>query len=380
MTNRNVCKTRAPASLARWLDREFPTAGMFRSRGFTLVELLVVIAIIGILVALLLPAVQAARESARQTQCGNNLKQIALAIELHRDSYNAYPTGGGTVNAMFTQDASGATVIGADRTWAPFPTVIPNGRPAVMREQSWPWTYQILPYLEAEELWRHQSDADLAQTVVPQFSCPTRGVRLLNFDRYQNPCWTTQTSQRLPARIPRAQTDYASNSALPKGFELENPCVGRCGTSGCTCAGFHPNAQSTHAIITKSLPPGDNRYPGEGDFVVHPGKVPDGLSKTFVVGEKRLVGPIGKCQHDDNEGWVPGWDWDIHRWGYLQPLPDREESPEGGSMRFGSSHPGVLFVALADGSVQRVNFQIDIAVFTYLALRDDGQYLDNEQR
>ncbi len=141
-----------------------------RSSAFTLVELLVVIAIIGILIALLLPAVQAAREAARRTQCVNNLKQIGLGIQNHLNAKKYFPTGGGNV--------------GSSPNW----DVLTSPPNPIFERGS--WLFQILPFIEEQQLYdaaksnptgttniRSMGGKDLAEIQVGSFNCPTRGSR-----------------------------------------------------------------------------------------------------------------------------------------------------------------------------------------------------------
>lgn len=119
--------------------------------GFTLVELLVVIAIIGILVALLLPAVQAAREASRRMSCSNNLKQVGIAFHNYHDSFKKFPTGG---------DDGPTNCCNADSN----------------RVDRYNWPFHILPYMEQAavyDMWPNDIPK-LQQTVVPTFYCPTR--------------------------------------------------------------------------------------------------------------------------------------------------------------------------------------------------------------
>ncbi len=115
-----------------------------RRPAFTLVELLVVIAIIGVLVAMLLPAVQAAREAARRTQCQNNLRQIGLAIQNHHDTLKVFPSGG--------------TIPWAGSGYA--------GTPLPTRDATMSWPFQILPFIEQTNVQSLKTAFDLESSPI----------------------------------------------------------------------------------------------------------------------------------------------------------------------------------------------------------------------
>ncbi len=357
-------------------------------RGFTLVELLVVIAIIGILVALLLPAVQSAREAARRTQCKNNLKQISLACLLHENVHKSFPYGG----------------------WGWFWMGDPDQ--GVGPQQPGGWIYSTLPYLEDQVAydigkglsWNNKKVA-LAQQmehVVPAFVCPSRR------DGYNQPAYAPDGStpcdgkkkpenSELPATI--AKTDYAINGgevpAVPgtpgHGFP-DRSCLDPSGslTGGiaypnCTWPADLAKVGATfHGISTWRT-------------AARLQQVTDGASKTALAGEKfvepRFYG--GECNSSgsnpsdgnpgDNSSMYQGYDFDNVRWGgpdsggkFVQPVQDTDDTPRAsdntanGHLRFGSAHPSGFHMSFCDGHVEMINYNIEERVFEHLLLRDDG--------
>ncbi len=171
------------------LNSLFPARKHARCRGFTLVELLVVIAIMGILMGLLLPAIQVAREAARRTQCLNNLKQMGLAFLNHEEQFGFLPSGGWN--------------------WTEPPTYR-NGVAMTGAEQRAGWGFQILPYIEGSQAY-HDGPLAAVGTPLPLFFCPSRrGPQMITIeDDYIPPLTGTVVTHAL--------CDYAASNREETG-------------------------------------------------------------------------------------------------------------------------------------------------------------------
>ena len=288
--------------------------------GFTLIELLVVIAFIGILVALLLPAVQQAREASRRAQCKNNLKQMSLAMQNHHDTYKIFPTGG--------------------HHWSWHATYTSDGSPHIAPRQRMGWGFQILPFIDQHQLWQGKEANPIDRSVaairasLPTFIYPTRrGQQPLppHPDWYSHPSNSGQT-------YPHGPTDYA-------GCNLEN-----------------------NGIVIRTTFNG-GWYNDQGPIRIK--NVKDGTANTILLGEKRLNAKfIYGYQTDDNEGYTCGWDHDVMRSSTRQPRIDHfHPTSAWGENRFGSGHAGGFHAAFADGRVAQLNYSIDLSVFTALGTR-----------
>jgi prepilin-type N-terminal cleavage/methylation domain-containing protein len=357
------------------------------SSGFTLVELLVVIAIIGVLVALLLPAVQAAREAGRRTQCSNQMRQMALALQNHESARSIFPSGG-------------------IDPWPGIEDYASGGRPFAAPKQGLSWAFQILPYLEQNAVHSLVDSQQLPLTQVNMYFCPSRrgptqnpnsvagveGRWLMDYAALVGaPTRSGLSEDQGPlyyARITASTYDdyLASNSIctppLLWGGTLTHVAINtRQRYEGSPNARLYPTrgviVRSSHFVEDGTGRSGnpnaiDLGLPGPTSFR----QITDGSSNTIVLCEKRIAverfeGPYT----DDDAGWSDGWDYDTLRLAYCRPASDGAEVFGGGAniMTAGSSHTSVFFCVFADASVHGINYDIDLEMFNMLANKSDGE-------
>jgi prepilin-type N-terminal cleavage/methylation domain-containing protein len=294
-------------------------------KAFTLVELLVVIAIIGILVALLLPAVQAAREAGRRITCANHLRQLAIAFQTHHSAQGFFPSAGGP-----------------DWQWH---MTYERGRPAIAPRQHGGWGFQILPYIESKAVWEGSgavSDMDKSiqaiKTPDSLFFCPSR---------------------RAPEVVEAADWyAFPSNSGRTYGHAKNDFAAASLNTAA------KPFDRGV-GVVTQMVP-------------TKVKELKDGQSSTMLLAEKRMnVAHLGKMQAHDNEGYTCGWNHDTSRHTEIEPLPDFQGVfGDLGGDRFGGPHAGVFAAVMADTSTHVLSYDISLTTFRRLGHRADGQHVD----
>jgi prepilin-type N-terminal cleavage/methylation domain-containing protein len=322
--------------------------------GFTLVELLVVITIIGILMGLLLPAVQTVREAGRRTQCANNLKQLGLGCLEHLDKTGQYPTGGwgwhwvGDADRGFTKHQPGG------------------------------WVYNVLPYIEQESVYMLASDGDkdtitdrqrqganeLIRTPLKLLHCPSRRKAVLYPKPVNGTFVAYNAASNSSGNNVAARSDYAANCGSQGRDEYFG---GPNELAGDDWSGWHDIRGCNGISFERSE--------------VQPAHVRDGQSSTIMLGEKYLNPDhydTGRTPAD-NESPYTGFNNDIFRSTHQGWTPRQDRAGFTSTVRFGSPHaPGCQFV-FCDGRVVTLGFDIDPLIYSYLGSRNDGQTVDASQ-
>jgi prepilin-type processing-associated H-X9-DG protein len=320
---------------------------------FTLVELLAVIAIVGMLIALLLPALQSAREAGRRSHCSNNIRQVALGAIAHEAAQGFFPSGG----------------------WANY-TYVGDADHGFGRKQDGGEFYSILPYVELQPLHSLPGDGNpgtclvtstsitwspsprsttqldnaktLSRTLISLYSCPTRRpLQLFECDFFR----TIQARQGV---IPW------SNATL--------------NSQGDTLAARGDYAFNGQTWLTDPIATGICYQRSE----VRAAHVRDGLSNTYLCGEKYLnpMAYFNGLDGGDNESWATGQKNDTEREASTNRLPLQDTPGVSYFDRVGSAHPGGLNMAMCDGSVRPIAYGINGQTHQNLGQRNDRQVVD----
>ena len=346
-TGRLSCVELAKKATIMSSDHAYPSVSIKTNRrsnfrlGFTLVELLVVIAIIGILVSILLPAVNSARESARRIQCVNHLKQLGLGFVTHESTHGHLPTGGW-----------GHRWLGdADRGFA--------------EDQPGGWGFTVLPFIEQKEL--HQ----LGTKMIPSRKTAMHKQRnevpisIMNCPTRREPQAWTYVLGHQPFNAQASKAVVRSCYATSGGdrFNDSNPGAGPNSLESGDRESWHSEMSRVQARASGILSPGST---------VTVAEIYDGLSKTYMLGEKHINPDFYTTGQDpgDNEATYIGENGDNNRWTEKRLMKD---TPGLVAWQiFGSAHYSGINMAFCDGSVHLVEYDIDDEIFRQGGNRRDG--------
>lgn len=313
--------------------------------GFTLVELLVVIAIIGILVALLLPAVQSAREAARRSQCSNQVRQLALAFHQHHDAHLFFPAGGW------------------GWAWIGFP------EHGFGKSQSGGWLYSVLPFMEEGALFSlGEGKTGTARQEAARLRVKRPFEGMVCPSRRNTNLYSLGNAGNYPVAGPiqaASKTDYACN-----GGDVKITEAGGGPSSEEAAVGFQWPTQSGL---------GDTDLNGICFLrsEINMKDVTDGTSKTYMVGEKWMwVDDYATgLDRGDNEPGFTGNNIDTirltHR-NYPLATDTTRLNPNTDYWKFGSAHTGGFLMSHVDGSVHFISHSVNADVHANRGNRHDG--------
>ncbi|MHB8971041.1 MAG: DUF1559 family PulG-like putative transporter [Pirellulaceae bacterium] len=325
-------------------------AGWRRRHGFTLVELLVVIAIIGVLVALLLPAVQAAREAARRMQCSNNLKQLGLSLHNYHDVHKSFPA---------------RAVFGAANT----------GPPNLPYHHT--WIMSILPFIEQQPLYDSVNrrlpvwGQAIVGTRLPAIHCPSDSTAPQDPTYSNNIEWTNYS-------VPTAWDWWGRTSRVVN--MTEGAPVNNCDSAGMFIADRNTRIGDIRDGTSNVLMVAETTYAGwmrgtnfqNGTGIprtnVEGGYLPHAAFVGWDAGGQICEGGMAYQSYDASGGckWIGGWNPGYFAPSFLTHIGFKVEWTSAGGM-----HPSTMLIGLADGSVRNLSNSTTYQVyFSLIAIRD----------